>query len=177
MKHVRFQIILLFMVFHAGYPQESPVDSAHTRFDDPLLENLVGVWNLAGVVAGDSVANTFEAKWILNHQFLQLHYQDINVPSQYEALVFIGFNPAQNHYVVHWLDIFGGRYSETPGFGQRENNTIRVLFKSPEGLLQNSFTWFPDTQKWRSVIEQTDPSGTWQIFAIQEMQKLDSVKK
>lgn len=177
MKHISCQIILLLLVLQVGFSQDQPADGEHARFEDPLLENLVGIWKLTGVVAGDPVTNTFEAKWILNHQFLQLHYQDINFPSQYEAWVFIGFNHAEKRYVVHWLDIFGGRYSETLGFGQRENHTIRFLFKSTEGGLQNTFTWFPATQHWSSVIEQTDESGNWQIFASQEMRREDPAKK
>ena len=151
-----------------GLAQE---DGEGTIFKDAFLDKLVGEWQLTGVVAGDSVENTLEAKWVLNHQFLQLHYRDVNVPSQYEALVYIGFNHAKQRYVVHWLDVFGGGYSETLGFGRRDKQSVTFVFESPEGLLHNTFQWLPEQKGWRLVIKQQDKSGAWQVFAVQEMRK------
>jgi uncharacterized protein YjaZ len=103
-QRVVFCIILLGSLNYVFSQDQLPSDGESTIFQDRLLDHLVGIWKLTGVVAGDSVENIFEAKWVLNHQFLQLHYKDVNVPSEYEALVYIGFNHQQNRYIVHWLD-------------------------------------------------------------------------
>ena len=139
-----YLLLFIFLCyFNFAFSQDQPLsDGESTIFKDELLERLIGIWELTGVVAGDSVVNTFEARWVLNHQFLQLHYKDVNVPSQYEALVYVGFNHQENRYVVHWLDIFGGSYSESLGFGRRENNSITFVFKSSDSLLHNTFKWF-----------------------------------
>lgn len=42
-------------------------------------------------------------------------------------------------YVAHWLDVFGGRFSETLGFGKREGNSIRFLFENSMAYSTNTF--------------------------------------
>ena len=176
--HNLLLLFIFFCCFNFAFSQDQSLsDGESAIFKDELLENLIGIWELTGVVAGDSVVNTFEARWVLNHQFLQLHYKDVNVPSQYEALVYVGFNHQENRYVVHWLDIFGGSYSEILGFGRRENNSITFVFKSSDSLLHNTFKWFPNQQKWVSYIKQQDQDGKWQSFAIQEIHKKTKRKR
>jgi hypothetical protein len=38
--------------------------------------------------------------------------KDVQTPSQYEAMVFIGYDNTSERYVAHWIDIFGGRFSK-----------------------------------------------------------------
>ena len=47
------------------------------RLDDPWLAKLEGRWDLVREIRGEVVRNTFEARWVLNHQFLQLHMLDV----------------------------------------------------------------------------------------------------
>lgn len=171
-------LMIIFVSFNKGFSQDPPPsDGESIIFQDTLLDHLVGIWELTGVVAGDSVEITFEAKWVLNHQFLQLHYQDVNVPSEYEAFVYVGFNHQESLYVVHWLDVFGGHYSETLGYGKSDNNSINFVFNYPDWQLLNTFTWLPDQQKWLSVIEQQNQNGKWHTFAVQEIQKLNQTER
>ncbi|HEY8226282.1 MAG TPA: hypothetical protein VIG25_13455 [Pyrinomonadaceae bacterium] len=41
--------------------------------------------------------------------------KDVQTPSQYEAMVFIGYDNTSERYVAHWIDIFGGRFSKDEG--------------------------------------------------------------
>lgn len=41
--------------------------------------------------------------------------KDVSSPPNYEAMVFIGYDNTSERYVVHWIDVFGGRFSETLG--------------------------------------------------------------
>jgi hypothetical protein len=48
---------------------------AHT-FHSALLDNFVGDWQVARKLgSGRTVENTLHVEWVLNHQFLELHYR------------------------------------------------------------------------------------------------------
>lgn len=147
-----------------------PLDGPNVRFEDSLLDNLAGEWKLSRKVGKRLEENHFKAEWILNHQFLQLHMKDVKSPPRYEALVLIGFDHENQRYVIHWLDTFGGKFSEK-GFGTREGNSIKFVFQYPDGLLQNTFTWKPETRTWRSLIEQQDEHGKWSVFAEDNLRR------
>src|SRR5271157_1820205 len=129
------------------------IDGPNNPFRDNLLDGLVGRWNVTGNIAGQSIRHFCESDWVLNHQFLRVHFMDVesrrnqgqqdNKEHQhppYEAMVFIGYDNMSERYVVHWLDIFGGRFSVALGFGERENNeSIKFTFEYPSGPLHNTF--------------------------------------
>jgi hypothetical protein len=54
------------------------------------------------------VENSVSADRVLNHQFLRIHMKDVAEPPAYEALVYIGYQHADQRYVAHWLDVYGG---------------------------------------------------------------------
>jgi hypothetical protein len=45
----------------------------------------------------------------------------------------MGYDTTSERYVLHLLDIFGARYSETLGFGTRDGKAIRFVFEYPDG--------------------------------------------
>ena len=46
-------------------------------------------------------------------------------------MIFIGYDNTSERYVVHWLDNFGGRFSETLGYGLRSGNSIKFVSSTP----------------------------------------------
>src|SRR5438128_3959157 len=98
------------------------VDGEHHILQDKLLEELVGNWNVTGRIAGQQFEQYCDADWVLNHQFLRVHFIDsaarnresMGTPSnaEYEAMVFIGNDNRSETYVVQWIDISGRRLSE-----------------------------------------------------------------
>ena len=87
-------------------------------------------------------------------------------------MVFVGYDNMSERYVVHWLDIFGGRFSETLGYGKRKDrNSIRFLFESGTGPLQNTFTRNPRNGTWSMVIDQKDAKGKWTTFAHESLER------
>src|SRR3954447_15321599 len=112
---------------------QEPADGRNRIFRDELLDKLVGTWKLTGKMTGRTVENSVRAEWVLNHQFLLVHMKDVAVPAAYEAMVYIGYDNASERYVVHWLDNFGGRFSETLGYGTRFGNSIKFVFEYPDG--------------------------------------------
>ena len=109
--------------------------------------------------------NRVKAEWVLNHQFLLVHMNDVNSPPNYEAMVFIGYDNTGARYVGHWIDVFGGRFSETLGYGKRSGNSIKFIFEYPDGPFHNTFTWNPETKSWVFLMEQKDRTGKWAVFA------------
>lgn len=153
------------------------VDGEHVPFRDGLLDKLVGRWKVTGTIAGQAIEHRCDAEWVLNHQFLRVHFLDVTRGVQgragemrdprYEAEVFIGYDYMSERYVAHWLDTFGGRFSEVLGYGARQNRnrSIRFIFEGGSGPLHNTFTWNKDDATWTMLIRQKDSKGRWQTFA------------
>jgi len=68
-------------------------------------------------------------------------------------------------YVAHWIDAFGGRFSETLGYGTRSGNIIKFVFEYPDGPFLNTFTWNPDKKSWTFLMQQKDQNGKRPLFA------------
>jgi hypothetical protein len=150
--------------------QPAPDDSKNVLRDD-FLNNLAGDWKLTRKMHGQMSQSTVHAEWVLNHQFLFLHMREMSTPSQYEAMIYIGYDQASERYVAHWIDIFGGRVSETLGYGTRAGNTIKLRFEYPEGPFNNTLTWRPETTSWTSFMEQKDKGGKWAVFAEDQLSR------
>jgi ketosteroid isomerase-like protein len=151
----------------AGAP--APLDGPHRPMDDPLLDRLAGSWRLSGTIQGAPAEQTLEASWVLNHQFLRLDYQGVGEPPagepRYQATVHVGRDNLSERYVVHWLDVFGGRWSETLGFGSIEGTSVTFRFEYPDGPFENTFTWDEGTGRWRFLLRSRGGDGTWSTFA------------
>jgi hypothetical protein len=144
---------------------QQPLDGRDRIFRDELLDNLVGDWKITRKFKTRTVENTAKTEWALNHQFLLIKMKDVNNPPQYEANVYIGYDHASDRYVAHWIDVFGGRFSETLGYGTRSGNSIKFVFEYPDGPFQNTFTWNPDKKSWTFLMQQKDQTGKWTLFA------------
>lgn len=144
---------------------QEPLDGRNHIFRDELLDNLVGDWKLTRKMRAQSLENRVKAEWALNHQFLLVHMKDVATPSNYEAMVFIGYDNTSERYVAHWIDVFGGRFSETLGYGKRTGNAIQFVFEYPDGPFHNTFTWNQESKTWIFLMEQKDQAGKWKVFA------------
>src|ERR1044071_2672489 len=170
MKRTTFSVLLFALLLASFglsarvYAQE-PVDGPNRPFKDELLENLVGEWKLTRQIRRQTVQNTVQVEWVLNHQFLRIHMKDVATAAQYEAMVFVGYDNASDRYVAHWIDVFGGRFSETLGYGTREGNSIKFVFEYPDGPFHNTFTWNAPDKTWTFLLEQKNKEGKWPTFA------------
>jgi hypothetical protein len=162
-------LLLLMFVAATVFPQKpEPLDGPNRPLHDELLDNLQGQWKLTGTIVGHPGNAEMDAGWVLNHQFLKIHEKGSSViPGRplYEAEVYIGYDNASERYVIHWIDIYGGRFSETLGYGTRSGNTIKFIFEYPDGPFHNTFTWNPETKSWRLLLEQKNDAGKWAVFA------------
>jgi Protein of unknown function (DUF1579) len=159
----------LFLLILPVSSMEQDLDGPTHIFNDSLLENMVGTWNLTGKVLGRPANHSVQAEWVLNHQFLRIYEKDknsaTNVTVPYEAIIMIGYDNASERYVVHWTDIYGGRFSETLGYGARAGNEIRLVFEYPDGPFHTTFRWLPETNQWTWRMRSRDKTGKWADFA------------
>jgi hypothetical protein len=159
------------------------IDGENHPLRDALLDKLAGKWRVKGRIAGQQIRHACDADWVLNHQFLRVHFIDVSaignrkvkakeLKAEYEAEVFIGCDNMSERYVAHWLDTFGGRFSESLGYGRREGtNAVRFVFEYPHGPLHNTFSWKADSNTWSILIEQKNDEGKWTIFAEEVLER------
>jgi hypothetical protein len=143
---------------------DGPAQPGQGRLDDPLLQNLVGSWTVTRKIRGTIARNTLEAEWVLQHQFVQLHMKDVATPSEYEALVLIGFDGSTRRYVAHWCDNFGAQYSGV-GYGTRRGGVIEFVFNYADGPFHNTFTWDAESRTWTFLMEAEGKDGKRTFFA------------
>jgi hypothetical protein len=94
-----------------------------------------------------------------------MNFVDAATPPTYEARVFIGYDCTSERYVVHWLDNFGGRFSETLGYGTRSGTEISLRFEYPDGPFINQMTYDAKTDTWHFHLTSKDSKGQWTVFA------------
>ena len=136
-----------------------------------LLRALDGNWRMSGDVMGKPVIYKMRAMPALQGTFTEMHMQDVQVPAQYEASVFIGYDAATNGIIVHWMDSFGARHSVPHATGAVEGNTLQFTFPYASGKLRDTFTYDPANASWRFVLESAQPDGSWKHFARYEVKR------
>lgn len=157
--------LLASMSTPASAQPSTAVDGPRGRFEDDLISQLEGRWRITRQIRGTTVFNEARAEWVLNHQFLQLHMKDLASPPQYEALVLIGYSYADQQYVIHWTDTFGGKYSGV-GKGRRTGNAVEFRFEYADGPFFNTFTWYPEREEWVLRMESQGAAPSRTPFAI-----------
>jgi hypothetical protein len=146
-----------------------PLDGPNRIFQDELLDHMTGAWKAMGTIGRQNVSHTVEASWVLNHQFLQIHEQAMPAPGDkapaYEAIVMIGYDNASERYVAHWNDIYGGRFSETLGYGTKSGDQIEFVFEYPDGPFHTTFRWLAEKNQWQWRMRTKNQAGQWVDFA------------
>jgi len=136
---------------------------------DDLVEHMTGNWKMGGQVMGGDAHHDVQAEWVLNHQFLRIREQTATgapgAEHKYEATWFLGYDPVSERYVLHLLDVFGTRFSETLGYGTRDGDAIRFVFEYPDGPFHTTFRWSPEKDSWQWLMEQKNKDGKWTNFA------------
>src|SRR4029078_12023625 len=113
MKRFSVFAALLLVAVTISAQSPTPNDGREAKFEDSLLDKLAGNWRVVRKFGDSHTAeNTVRVVWVIKYQFLELSYLDVATPPQYEAMAFIGFDHTMSRYVLHWLDVYGGRRSE-----------------------------------------------------------------
>ncbi len=157
-------VLLTALAFRAGASAQTPAE-----WRDDLVDHMAGSWKMGGAVMGHAAHHDVEAEWVLSHQFLRIRERTTaDAPAserKYDAIWFLGYDPISERYVLHLLDLFGARFSETLGYGTRDGNAIRFIFEYPDGPFHTTFRWSPEKDSWEWLMEQKDKDGKWTSFA------------
>jgi len=134
-----------------------------------LADTMTGDWSMTGQVMGQQAHHKVHAEWMLNRQFLRIEESTVldapKTERRYDAVWFLGYDSISDRYVIHLLDGFGARFSETLGYGVRSGNQLQFVFEYPDGPFHTTFRWSPDSNKWEWLMEQKGKDGNWGQFA------------
>jgi Protein of unknown function (DUF1579) len=163
MKHI-IGISIFFVLISFSVIAQDTTKCNEKYFNDQLLDKLVGNWDLKGTIGNEHVANNCSSQWILNHQFIELNLIDTAKMPTYAAKIFIGYDCISERYVAHWIDNYGGRYSETLGYGQLKGNSIEFRFEYPDGPFINKFIFDSKKNTWQLNMTTKNSKGDWILF-------------
>jgi hypothetical protein len=128
-----------------------PVVAQQPQLQDPLLDKMIGDWVMTGTIAQKPTTHDVRAVWVLNHQFVQLHEvsreKTANGRPAYEAWVYLGWDAAQNRYVAHWIDVFGGGFS-SQGHASKQESSLPFVFGAGDELFHNTMFYDAKTNTW-----------------------------
>ncbi|MBV9720105.1 MAG: hypothetical protein JOZ77_12360 [Candidatus Eremiobacteraeota bacterium] len=131
---------------------------------DPYLSLLVGTWSVDGRVAGARTHQIAVGRWVLDHNFLLLHFA-----GSYEADVYIGYDVERHRYVEHWLDIFGGSGATAVGFGTKRDDSLTIRFDYADGPFRNTMRYDALHRGWEIHYASLRGNGEWQSFGDQRL--------
>jgi hypothetical protein len=164
-----------------AFAQNQSADNPYAALQDDLLDHLVGKWDVSGTSHNTATSQTLEVDWVLNHQFIRIYQKSSenarggSVP--YEAMLMVGYDATSKNYVLHLMNIRGGRDARGIAFGRRTGNEISFAYfdMAPSGLNSAAptivdtalrpgirFTWEPDSKTWHIVFGRHDAKGDWQ---------------
>lgn len=166
MKRIINLILLACFLFfiHTPVYGQKMTNCNQDIFNDTLLDKLTGHWIAKGNVGADKVVYRFSVQWVLNHQFLEMTFADTAARPEYTAKVFIGYDCQKSKSVIHWIDNFGGAFSETLGYGTKNGSSIEMSFEYPIGQLLNTFSYDKKNNQWTSHSVVKDEKGNWVTF-------------
>ncbi len=137
-----------------------------------ILRKFDGKWVATGDVMGKPVQYNVVAAPALQGQFTEISMNDVQVPSEYEARIFIGFDSDSNTIIAHWLDSFGAQYSIPHGTGSISDNTIDFIVPYPGNSFKDRFEYFPEGDTWILEITAQQPDGPWEHFATYSFRRV-----
>ena len=146
-----------------------PACAQTPAWQDDLVSHLAGTWKLEGNVVGNAAHHDVQADWVLDRQFLRIQEKtSANAPAserRYDSIWYLGYDPISERYVLHLMDTFGARFSETLGYGVRDGNQIKFIFEYPDGPFRTAYRWNAEEKSWQWQMEQKNKEGKWTPFA------------
>lgn len=130
-----------------------------------LLRRLDGKWTAAGHVRGKPVRYHVSAGPALQGRFTEIAMEDVQVPPQYEARLFIGFDEESQAVIAHWMDCFGARFSIPHGTGTLTGGVIEFVVPYESGAFKDRFEFDAAAGTWALEITAEQADGSWAHFA------------
>ena len=152
---------------------------AQSQSPEPLklLDHLVGDWVLTGSIAGKQATHEVQARWVLRHEYLELHEvsreKEQNGDPAYEAIVLFSWDPKTNQYSCLWMDSTAGGAltSQVTCRATPSGNSIPfVLTISSSESIHTTFTYRGGSDTWQWLID-NEAKGKTDRFANLELSR------
>lgn len=149
-----------------------------SRDPSSLLDHLAGSWILKSKIAGKQTTHDVQARWILRHEYLELHEvsrekNDQGEPA-YEATILVSWDPKVSQYACLWLDSTAGGAltSQVTCRATPSGDSIPFLFTiSPSDSIHTTFIYREASDTWQWLIENVT-SGKSDRFADVELSRV-----
>lgn len=138
---------------------------------DAYLAQLAGEWDLTGTTRAQAVHYRVHGHWILAGAWLAWELSDVKRPPSYQAQVLFSPDPAAGHYVVHWIDQFGGAGARVVGSGRREGQTLIFGLPYAQGAFRDTLALAPDGASGTLLIEAQQQDSSWSTFGSYQMRR------
>ena len=159
-------VVSILLVAGCAHTKDLP-KASDTRPE--ILKALDGHWIMSGDVMGKPVIYTMVAKPTLQGTFTEMRMKDVHVPSEYEARVFIGYDPTSKAVISHWMDSFGAAYYIPHATGHITGNIIEFTFPYKDAPFRDTLIYSSEKASWTFEIEAFQPDGSWKHFARYEI--------
>lgn len=154
---------------------------ARGQSPDPmsLLDHLAGNWLLKGRVAGKQTTHEVQARWILRHEYLELHEvsreRDDHGEPAYEANILVSWDAKTHQYACLWLDSTAGGAltSQVTCRATPSGDSIPFVFTiSPTDSIHTTFIYKPASDEWQWLIDNVT-NGKSDRFADVQLSKAE----
>lgn len=142
-----------------------------------LLDHLTGSWLLKGKIAGKQTTHDVQARWVLRHEYLEIHEvsreKDSHGEPAYEAIVLVSWEPKVHQYSCLWLDSTAGGAlsSQVTCRATPSGASIPFVFMiSPSDSIHTTFSYREPSDTWKWIIDNVT-NGKSERFADVELSK------
>ena len=142
-----------------------------------LLDHLAGSWQLKGRIAGKQTTHDVQARWVLRHEYLELHEvsreKDGHGEPAYEAIILVSWDPKIHQYACLWLDSTAGGAltSQVTCRATPFGDSIPFVFTiSPSDSIHTTFIYKEASNTWQWLIDNVT-DGKSHRFADVELSK------
>jgi len=129
------------------------------------MKALDGNWVMPGDIMGKSAIYKMAASPFLQGAFTEQQMMALQVPSEYEACVFIGFEVEGQIVIVCWMGCSETKFSIPHGCESITDNMIQFIIPYEGSPFRDKLKYNPDTNTWLFVFEVSQPDGTCKHFA------------
>jgi hypothetical protein len=152
---------------------------AQSQSPEPLqlLDRLAGEWVLTGTIAGKQITHDVQARWVLRHEYLELHEvsreKEKNGDPSYEAIVLFSWDSKANQYSCLWMDSTAGGAltSQVTCRATPSGYSIPFVFTiSSSESIHTTFSYRSGTDTWQWLID-NEANGKTDRFANVELSR------
>lgn len=140
--------------------QVAPAET-HAR---QMLAQMVGRWELSGVIAGENTTHDVVATWALQRKYVEIREVSRERPANgepaYEAIVYVGW--LRDHYVCFWFDNTDVAATDVQCQASATSpNAIPFVFRNGQGqtIFFNTFEYQPVADTWTWRMESPQGAG------------------